>query len=206
MDHVSHPPEKVRGVVETAGPPCMLFPSHPRESKVLLRLLETEATIMDKYCVMASSLLLIGAVSWLPVFSIWAYKRWRKATNKRQKALYAACLLAALSMVAAPFGSRRVGDAIRVRHWKLWTSWLRYLAVEVIEDRPRAANATRPSGQRDPAIVAVFSHGIFPFSLALAALPQLMTERAFGIIRPVVASATRYLPLVNVVLSWIGKV
>lgn len=183
--------------------PPMLFPTHPKDTRVLLRFLESEAASSDRIQVMASSLLLIGAVSWVPVFSIWAYRRWKQAQTKRRKAMYAACLVAALSLVFTPFGSRRLGDWLGVKKWPLWKSWLRYMAVEVIADQ--RGNPRPEAPPTDSAIVAVFSHGIFPFSLALAALPQIMSDAAFGTIRPVVATATKYFPLVNVVLSWLGK-
>lgn len=76
--------------------------------------------------------------------------------------------------------------------------------MEVIADQdtnPKNLNIV----QKDRAILAFVPHGIFPFAFAFGALPEIAQKRAFGVFRPVVATATNFLPVVNDFLLWLGK-
>lgn len=77
---------------------------------------------------------------------------------------------------------------------------MRYLALEVIQDRPTRRHTN------DSVIYAISPHGIFPFALAFAAIPKRVSDAAFGVLRPVVATATNYLPIVSDFLLWLNKV
>ncbi len=59
--------------------------------------------------------------------------------------------------------------------------------------------------KNDQAIFAVVPHGIVPVSLCFATLPQLALE-TIGEFRPVVASATRFLPALRSLMEWLGCV
>lgn len=101
-----------------------------------------------------------------------------------------------------PHRYRKVGEWLNVRNWQLWKSWLRFIAFEVIQDK-KAKNHENIKDEQ--AILAVIPHGIFPFSLAFAALPSEAT-RIFGQFRPVVATATNLFPFVRTFLAWLGAV
>ena len=75
---------------------------------------------------------------------------------------------------------------------------MRYLALEVVSDDPQY----KPDG---PAVLAIFSHGIFPISLALTCIGE-QVQKVFGIARPVTATATKFLPIVGDFILWLNKV
>ncbi|CAJ1939771.1 unnamed protein product [Cylindrotheca closterium] len=95
-----------------------------------------------------------------------------------------------------------IGERIKVRKWKLWGSWMRFFALEIVVDAETYYSRELLEKQ---AIVGISPHGIFPFGLAFATLSEL-TGVAFGKIRPVVATATKLLPFVRDVLKWVGAV
>ena len=179
-----------------------VYPLHPPESSVVLRVPHGDLTLLDRLLVGGSSLVVIGSVVWVPVCIAWAVKRWKKVTDRRKKALYAGLALAAMALLAAgPHRNTRFGNWIRFKRWKLWTAWMRFVAAEVIVDRmDQSLDLTR-----DKSILAFVPHGVFPFSLALPAVSEKAQE-AFGKVRPVVATATQLVPIMRDFLSWIGVV
>ena len=74
------------------------------------------------------------------------------------------------------------------------------MAFEVVAD----SSQTSFDVKNERAIIAVSPHGVFPFALALAALPE-QASQAFGYFRPVVATATSLFPFVNSLLCWLKK-
>lgn len=74
--------------------------------------------------------------------------------------------------------------------------------MEVIADQKSSFSV---KDNEEQAILAFVPHGIFPFAFAFGLLPDIAQE-AFGIFRPVVATATNFLPVVSDFLLWLGKV
>jgi hypothetical protein len=212
-----------------------IYPLHPEGSRVIFRLSEQDVTLVDRVIVAASSLFVVGAFAWAPFLSVYAIvRRWRSISLdknndtddddddaatirqlRRRRVRLASFVLVALGLVAyGPHRSPRFGRWLRIRHWKLWTCWLKFIAMQVIVDQTSAATtattATTTERQRvfdattDPAILAFCPHGIFPFAFAFGALPAL-ASKAFGIFRPVVATATNFLPVVSDILLWLEK-
>jgi hypothetical protein len=196
-----------------------LYPLHPAGSRVIFRVDEDQLSFIDKFIVGASSLIIVGSFIWVPSLYAWTLYKWQKIrkAHGRKRAIYAALVLSSLAFLSWGGGKRcyqkhiQFGSWIRVRKWKLWSSWLKFIAMEVIADVSRkpttttAAAATTLSGDnQQQSILAFCPHGIFPFAFAFGALPEI-AQKAFGIFRPVVATATNYFPIVNVFLRWLGK-
>lgn len=119
---------------------------------------------------------------------------------------------AAALAVAGPHRSKRVGLFLNARRWRLWKAWMNFIAFEVVSDQvgdssdgANYGGNRRRMNKEDQAILAVVPHGIFPFALAFAALPE-RAAAAFGEFRPVVATATSLFPFVRTFLAWIGAV
>lgn len=181
-----------------------VYPFHPEGSRVVFRTLGSDLTALDRCIVASSSLFIVGAFAWVPLLYVWAWKKWKSipVDDKRRRAAYAGGAMLLLALLSyGPHRSPRVGQWLQVRKWKLWTAWLKFIAMEVIADQD--ANL-RVNVQRDQAILAFVPHGIVPFAFAFGALP-VMAQKAFGIFRPVVATATNFLPVVSDILLWIEK-
>lgn len=136
--------------------------------------------------------------------STWAWRKWKEIPkeDKKRRATYFSILLSIFAVAAiGPHRHKKVGQLWNVREWRLWTAWLKFVAFEIIQDKPHKDLSF--DTKKDQAIVAVVPHGIFPFALAFAALPA-QAARAFGEFRPVVATATGLFPFVRTFLSWIG--
>jgi hypothetical protein len=135
-----------------------------------------------------------------------AWKQWKRIPkeDKRRRTIYATILLSLASGAAVgPHRYHRLGKLFQLKKWRLWAAWLRFVAFEVIADNPARLKAF--DVKKDQAIFAISPHGIFPFSLGFAALPDL-ASRVFGEMRPVVASATAFFPFLSTILSWINAV
>jgi len=181
-----------------------LYPTHPAGSRILLRIPGDELTVCDRTMVMLSSLVIVGSVVWVPLAYAWAWKRWKEIPkDQKQRRLLCSTLLLSLAALAAvgPHRTTRFGEWINARKWTLWKSWLKFVALEVVAD----SSDSRFDFRNDKAILAVSPHGLFPFALALAALPE-QAAQAFGYFRPVVATATSLFPFVNSILCWLGKI
>jgi hypothetical protein len=181
-----------------------IYPQHPPGSRVLFRILGSELTAFDRCVVAGSSLFVVGAFAWVPVLYIWAWRKWKSipVTDKRRRAAYAGIVLFSIALLAGgPHRSPRVGKWLRVRKWKIWSAWLKFIAMEVILDQDANLNL---NVQKDKALLAFVPHGIFPFAFAFCAIPEI-SQKAFGVFRPVVATATNFLPVVNDVLLWLEK-
>jgi hypothetical protein len=185
-----------------------LYPLHPRDSKVLVRFSEDPSvSLVDGLVVAVTSLVVVGSAAWVPALYGYLYRRWRQIPKeeRRRKTIYSVLMAASLTVLAwKPHGSARIGAWLKVREWKIWESWMRYFALEVIQDQPNQQH-TMPS-KLESVVYSVSPHGIFPFALAFGILPQIVVDRAFGILRPVVATATNYLPIVSDILLWLDKV
>lgn len=113
--------------------------------------------------------------------------------------MYAALITAATAlMIAGPHRNAKFGEWIKIRRWKLWDVWCRFLALEVVADQGYKSVQDAIDNQ---AIVAVSPHGVFPFSLVWTAVGPV--EDYIGRLRVVVASATECVPWVRDVLKWI---
>jgi hypothetical protein len=179
-----------------------IYPLHPNGTQTLLRISGSELTWLDRCAVIGSSLFIVGAFAWVPAFYIYTWRKWKSipTTEKRRKKLYFLLLVSlTVLLLYGPHRSRRFGRLIQLRRWTLWTSWLKYISMEVITDR-KLGNEIKD----DQAILAFVPHGIFPFAFAFGIVPEI-AQHIFGRFRPVVATATNFLPVVNDFLSWFGK-
>lgn len=178
---------------------------HPADSKRIFRFGENDVTAFDKIVVASSSIFFVGGVFWVPALYAWAWKRYRSIPKeqRRRRLIYGCVLLFITALFArGPHRNPKVGEWVKVHKWSLWKSWMRFLAVEVIQDSPITSMG---DFKNEPAILTVSPHGIFPFSLAFAALSDI-SEQAFGKFRAVVASATEMIPFVRDVLKWVRAV
>jgi hypothetical protein len=183
-----------------------LYPQRPEGSRVVVRVSPNEITLVDRILVASSSLFIVGSVVWVPAFYVWAWKRWKAIPKEeiKRRAVYAALVLGFTGILAAgPQHSRKFGDCLGVRKWRLWKAWIKFFAMEIIVDQPLSSILTL--ARDDKAVLAFVPHGIFPFPLALAVLPEI-AQQAFGIFRPVVATATALFPLVRDILMWVDPV
>ena len=129
---------------------------------------------------------------------------------------------AAALAVTGPHRHPRVGKWLEARRWRLWRAWMNFIAFGVISDQgqglgtdtegpfaprngPGGKVGSNPLQKDEQAILAVVPHGIFPFALAFAALPERASQ-VFGEFRPVVATATALFPFVRTFLGWLGAV
>lgn len=178
-----------------------VFPQHPKETRVLLRVGDTDLSCTDRLLVAGSSLLIVGSFVWVPAFAAWMWKKWRAIPkeNKRRRAFVAVLFVASVALATAgPHRSPRTGKWLNVRKWRLWDAWLKFVAMEVISDQPIPSKVNTLT---DQAILAFVPHGIFPFAFAFGVFPEL-AQRAFGFFYPVVATATTLFPFVRDFLSW----
>jgi len=194
-----------------------LYPKLPSNCRIAVAATPTESylSLYDRIIVYTTSLTFVGSIFWTPAFFRWVYRRWKSIPrqDKKRRAIYAGILMTFISIgIVGPHRNEKVGQWIGFRTWKIWKSWLRYFAYEVIYDEtlstPDHSSNTHTNNldwKTDQAILAIIPHGIFPFALAFAALPQMAID-AFGTFRPVVASATKFLPFVRSFISWIHGV
>uniref|UniRef100_A0A6V2C002 Acyltransferase n=2 Tax=Ditylum brightwellii TaxID=49249 RepID=A0A6V2C002_9STRA len=216
-------------------PSSLYPPTIPPKSNGLVRVPGSSLTSTDKFLVAASSLTIVGAVAWVPLFYAWAYKKWKAIPKHftKKRALYGALLMSIAGLaITGPHRSKRFGEYLGVRKWKLWKSWLRFIAFEVVQsvggndptnqmmseensnsgsnssyinENVVSASSETFDMKNDQAILAVIPHGIFPFALAFATFTE-EGERAFGKFRPVVATATKLVPILNTLISWLHPV
>jgi 1-acyl-sn-glycerol-3-phosphate acyltransferase len=160
-------------------------------------------TLYDRAVVTASSLFFVGGVVWVPALCAWLVRRYRKIPKdqKRRRAIYAGLLFTTTALlVAGPHRTPKFGTSVKVHEWKLWNSWMRFFAFQVVLD-----NKETLLSLKDQAILGISPHGIFPFGLAFAALTDASSQ-VFGRFRAVVATATQLLPWVRDVLKWVDAV
>ena len=81
------------------------------------------------------------------------------------------------------------------------------MAFEIISETSNTNCELKPNFdlKKDQAIFTIVPHGIFPFSMGFAALPQIALDTIGGF-RPVVASATRLVPALRTIMDWLGCV
>jgi len=200
-----------------------LYPLHPTGTRILIPAPpSTTLANADRWTVYLSSLLVVGSFVWIPVSSYHLYQKWKQIPNEQRykKRWYGTMLLSIVVLaITGPHRSEKVGEFFKVRKWKLWRSWMKYVAYEVITDvdfakyastRKRSTTTTSSplsfvDVKQDPTITAIIPHGLVPFSVAFSALPEV-AQTAFGAFRPVVATATKFFPFVNMWLSWLDKV
>jgi hypothetical protein len=181
-----------------------VYPLPPAGAQTLLRVSGADLTFSDRCLVTGSSLFVVGAFAWAPFLYLYAWRKWKAipAHQKRRKAFYLALLLLTIVFVTyGPHRSPRFGRWLQVRKWAMWTAWLKFIAMEVRKDQEENCRVDHPD---QPAILAFVPHGIFPFAFAFGVLPE-MAQRAFGTCRPVVATATNFLPVVSDFLLWVDK-
>eukprot|EP00577_Skeletonema_sp_RCC1716_P011341 CAMPEP_0113423902 /NCGR_PEP_ID=MMETSP0013_2-20120614/29294_1 /TAXON_ID=2843 ORGANISM="Skeletonema costatum, Strain 1716" /NCGR_SAMPLE_ID=MMETSP0013_2 /ASSEMBLY_ACC=CAM_ASM_000158 /LENGTH=423 /DNA_ID=CAMNT_0000311849 /DNA_START=109 /DNA_END=1380 /DNA_ORIENTATION=- /assembly_acc=CAM_ASM_000158 len=226
-------------------------------------------SIMDKFLVYASSIIVVGSPIWFYGGIIYLFRKWRhyrelataasaktnntttssnnyatssgessQESSKKQPPLsqeeiqqssldyekyqrlakrYCVALITVIVLsVWGPHRSRKVGEFLGVRKWRLWDAWLNYVGYTVLHDKgiegqasesrtPRMNNPQVVDNDND-AILAFVPHGIFPFALAFSCLPQRGYEETWGVFRPVVATATKLFPLVRTFIAWMGGI
>ena len=181
-----------------------IYPTTPSGSRILLKFSGNDLTVYDRLVVYGSSLFFVGGVFWVPLLFVWALKKVRTIPKEQTKrrALYTTILLSITGLyIAGPHRNPKVGELVRVHKWRLWKSWCRFFALEVVADHHNHNN----SKLDDQAILGISPHGIFPFGLAFAALSET-SQSAFGKFQAVVASATQMIPWVRDVLKWVRAV
>eukprot|EP00536_Pseudo-nitzschia_multiseries_P001738 jgi/Psemu1/181840/e_gw1.22.77.1 len=189
------------GFNNNAVPVSSIYPLNPTGSKVLTRFSADALTNYDRFVVAFSSLFFVGGVFWVPAIYVWLVKRFRRIPREQRKrrALYAALILSVSTFFAiGPHRNPKFGKFVRVHHWSLWKSWMRFFAFEVVADE---YDSIKDLVHRQ-AILGISPHGIFPFGLAFAALSD-QAAQAFGSFRAVVATATQLIPWVRDVLRWV---
>ncbi len=137
------------------------------------------------------------------------YEKYQRLAKRYCTALVTVLILS----IWGPHRSRKVGEFLNARKWRLWDAWLNYVGYTVLHDKgiecqgetttPRINN---PEDANDDAILAFVPHGIFPFALAFSCLPQRGYEETWGVFRPVVATATKLFPLVRTFIAWMGGI
>jgi len=161
-----------------------------------------------------SSIFFIGAVAWVPSLYIYLYKKWKSIPkdddnieNKKKRRIYGTILVTvAFIGIMRPHRHPHVGKMLKFKKWRVWKAWANFIAMEVISE-VSSSSSSNPNFdmKKDQAIFAIMPHGVFPFPLGFAALPEV-ARNAFGEFRPVVASAARFLPFVGTFLDWLGCV
>ncbi len=166
-------------------------------------------SVADETLVALSSLFFVGGFIWIPWVFIYLYRKWRNTPkdseeNKRKRRVYGSILLTlTATAIFGPHRQRKIGKLIDFQNWRIVKAWCNYLAYEIISEV--SEKKSNFDLKRDQAIFAVIPHGIVPLPLAFAALPQEAHD-AFGEFRPVVASATRFLPGLKMVMGWLGSI
>ena len=189
--------------------PSSLYPSssgRPVPPQTLLRVSQDPWTWSHQFGIAASSLVIVGSLAWVPAVYLWWYRTWKTIPSEqtRKRAFYAALLLAGTTLVVAgpqrnpPFAKR-----IGFRKWRIWKLWCHFVALEVWRDSKRANNTV--VDQTSPGITAICPHGIFPFAIGIAGIPD-MAKLAFGKLRIMVATATYLLPLVRDIIHMVHAV
>jgi len=134
------------------------------------------------------------------------YETYQKLASRYGAALAILLLLS----VWGPHRSRRLGEWLDVRRWRLWDAWLNYIGFTVLHDRGEDNGGHDNHRDFDmrtsPAIYAFVPHGIFPFGLAFSCLPESGYGQTWGLFRPVVATATKLFPLVRTFIAWMGGI
>lgn len=193
---------------QNRGLASSIYPLHPAGTRTLLQISGSDLTWIDRCAVATSSLFVVGAFAWFPILYMYAWTKWKSipSTEKRRKKIYFVIVVGlTLLILYGPHRSRRFGRLINVRKWTLWTAWLKYIAMEVITDNEKFSSSnTKRNISEEQAILAFVPHGIFPFAFAFGILPEA-AQRVFGYFRPIVATATNFLPVVNDFLLWLGK-
>lgn len=152
---------------------------------------------------------------------------------RKKATIFASIALACATLFIVPFSPHRTkkfGEWIQIRKWKFLSSWVKFVAMEVITDTDkkidirRAATKISNDGLQqnhddisssqsalhddtfyNQSILAFVPHGIFPFGYGFAFLPYI-TQKVFGSMRPVVATATSLAPILRDFLIWCNKV
>ena len=191
------------------GQASSIYPSHPLGTQTLLRISGADLNWLDRCAVATSSVFVVGAFVWVPLLYTYAWKKWKSipSSEQRRKKVYLSFVVVLTILILhGPHRSRRFGRWIQVRKWNLWKIWLKYIAMEVITDNQQISSSHRDDNIRsEQAILAFIPHGIFPFAFAFGILPEV-AQQVFGYFRPIVATATNFLPVVNDFLRWLGKV
>ncbi|CAB9503050.1 wax alcohol acyltransferase 2 [Seminavis robusta] len=188
--------------------PCSLYPSPSKPPHVLLQVPGDPWTWQKQAILTGSSLVLIGSLAWVPACYVWAYKRWKAVKDKRRKALYGALMFALTALfVAGPQRRPWFGKHIGFNKWKIWHLWCQFMALEVWKDSRAqlAASAAHEEYKSAQSITAIVPHGIFPFSIGLAGIPEV-AEKAFGRVRIAIATATNLFPVVRDIVSIVNTV
>ena len=161
----------------------------------------------DHLIVILSSLFVGTSFVWLPAVYIWLYRKWTKTPddegNGKKRRIYRNIIItAALIGIIGPHRNEKFAQIFDCKNWRIVKAWVNYLSYEVISEATHDHNFDM---KNDQAILGVAPHGILPFSLGFASLPQIGID-TFGKFRPVAASATRFLPFLRSLMDWAGSI
>lgn len=186
-----------------------LFNHRPPQDSITLYRSPSTLSALDNLLVILGSLGVIGSVLWTPLLLKGIYNYWKRhisKENKTKRRIFASLLIAtAWICIVGPHRNPKVGEYLNFRHWRLWEAFVRYVSMEVRQDSC-SYEKNKIDIQNDKAILSVIPHGIFPFSLGLAALSDSITKHAFCRFRPVVATATKFVPFLRMFLAWLDSV
>jgi hypothetical protein len=183
--------------------PCSLYPLASTPPNVLLRVAGEPCGWKEEAAIAGSSLFIVGSFLWVPALYVWAYRKWKAVKDPRRKALYGALLLAGTALfVAGPHRRPSFGQRVGFQKWKIWKIWCQFVALEIWNDSKQSAHEHYKKSQ---SITAFVPHGIFPFSIGLAAIPEIAAI-AFGRMRIMVATATNLFPFVRDIISLVHSV
>ena len=163
---------------------------------------EVSLSKIDDLAVKLTSLVIVGSIVWVPSLFLYLYKKWKNTPKEevQKRAMYRRIFLTlALCAIFGPHRHPKVGKLLKFKKWNLWNgAWLRYVSFEVITDELQGVKGFNL--REDPAILAFSPHGIFPFSLGFAIVAEQAKEYV-GEFRPVVATATKFYPVLRTVLQ-----
>ena len=163
----------------------------PPEGSQTLYKASPNLTPLDNALVILSSLGVIGSVLYTPILlkALYNYykKHIRKASKTKKRIFVSLILASAWVCIVGPHRNPKVGEYLNFRHWRLWNAFVKYVAMEVRLDSSDTQYKYNLHKDQQ-AIVSVIPHGIFPFSLGLAALSDGVTT-AFPKFRPIVGKS-----------------
>ena len=117
-----------------------IYPLTPRGSTVLVRYSSSpiDYTVKDKIVVICSSLFFVGGVFWVPALYGWLVHKYRQIPfeDKRRRWIYGTCLVTLTCLYfKGPHRHPTFGEKFtKVQKWKLWTSWMKFFAYEIVAD------------------------------------------------------------------------
>ena len=142
----------------------------------------------------------LGVTSFTFALPFLLYIIFKKIKSKRRRAV-ALSLLAVAIFVGLPKKSRFKLKRDEILKWQIWERFLHYLQVSVVDDSCSTFNQMK----NEQKIIAMVPHGILPWGIALPSVSGRL-QSAFAPFRPIIATATSYIPILGSILEAVGAV